>query len=139
MAPESEESMSKTKFVMLLLNKLRRQLMEFACSEGWEEDRKVLTVLGWSYIVFWEIVCQDTHVQQQLRNLGIPCDKDYRNKLAHGGTIESEKLVQYAKGLMGGGFAELVIENVNEDLDELISDHYINGHYGVSITADTFA
>ena len=131
--------MSKTKFVMLLLNKLRRQLQEFTCVEGWEEDKKTITVIGWSYIVFWEIVCQDTLVQRQLKELGIPCDKDYRNKLAHGGTVEKEQMIQYAKGLTGGGFAELVIDNVNEDLDDLISDHYINGHYGVSITADTFA
>lgn len=131
--------MSKTKFVILLLNKLRRQIKEFIRVEGWEEDKNVITVLGWSYIVFWEIIRQDSSVQQQLKALGVPCDKDYRNILAHGGTIEKEKLVQYAKGLTGGGFADRIIEYVNEDLDDLIGNHYISGNYGVSITADTFA
>ena len=130
--------MEKSKFIILLLNKIRRQLASLIVEDGWKENSGILTIIGWSYIPFWEIISRDTAVIQKLKNIGIPCEKDMRNTLAHAGSVDAEKLIKYAEAFTSGDFADLVLSYVNTDLDAMIAKYNMTGAYGTQIDGDAF-
>ena len=132
----SDLSYSQT--LLLVCNKLRNYLMEeirrgkanYPVARNsekpdeydWREDAHVLTFGQLSYAWFWEWVKQDTQIQERLESIGIPCEKELRDAIAHASIGENTKckIIEFIRGICSDKFAALLVSYLSDEFEQML-------------------
>ena len=87
-----------------------------------------------SYVRLYDIVAGDTTIVRDLKNIGIPVDKDVRNKLAHCSSCIKDVMTSYLTGMLSEKLRAYLMDNYYNLVMNFTDGHVIIGPHGVEMS-----